>query len=92
MKGRRFSPHFAYLSLFTGGMLLCCGGEQLPSIFRRVGDHGVVLTSWIGFEFEREAAAPGRRKAFLTTRMETRVHFGSFAPLPPSAPSNFGPN
>jgi NADH-quinone oxidoreductase subunit L len=65
----RFGRYYAYLSLFTGSMLILVVANNLLQLF--VGWELVGLCSYllIGFEFERPAAAYAGRKAFITTKV-----------------------
>jgi NADH-quinone oxidoreductase subunit L len=65
----RFNRYYAYLNLFTGGMLVLTLANNFLQFF--IGWELMGLCSYllIGFEFERDAAAYAGRKAFITTRV-----------------------
>ncbi len=66
---KRYSRFFAYMSLFTGSMLLLVLADNFLVLY--IGWELVGLCSYllIGFWFERKSAANAAKKAFITTRV-----------------------
>ncbi|HRY29717.1 MAG TPA: NADH-quinone oxidoreductase subunit L, partial [Elusimicrobiota bacterium] len=65
----RFGRYYAYLSLFSGSMIVLVLANNFLQFF--IGWELVGLCSYllIGFEFERPEAAYAGRKAFITTKL-----------------------